>query len=143
LDRSGDVLLSQALAVVASVTSIALALVVGYDRAKAVYWDWVVRKLSPEEYAWAAAQFAPGSKSGVHALPPNATLDSGPTASKYGMFDQAIAHLRRRKWYRGRLVTWRQSTVPDASGKHVWLCLLHPEIYRRTRSDNSGVVVYR
>lgn len=143
MHRSSDFPLSQILAILASTTSLALALVVGYDRAKAVYWNWVVRKLSPEEYAWAAAQFSPQSKSGVNAFPPNATLDNGPTNSMYGMFDNAVANLRKRKWYRGRLITWRQSTAPDAEGKLVWLCLLHPEVYRRTRADSGGLAVYR
>ena len=53
--RGGPVQLATILAGLASITSIALALIVGYDRAKSIYWDWVVRNLSPEEYAWAAA----------------------------------------------------------------------------------------
>ena len=143
MDRSSDFPLAQVLAILASVTSIALALVIGYDRTKAVYWNWVVCKLSPDEYAWTATQFSAQTRSGVNALPPNATLDNGPAHSSYGMFDSAVANLRKRKWYRGRLLTWRQSTAPDANGKLVWLCLLHPEIYRRTRPDSGGLAVYR
>jgi hypothetical protein len=143
MQRGGHIQLATILAGIASITSIALALIVGYDRAKSIYWDWVVRKLSPEEYVWAAAQFSPQSRSGAPALPPNATLDSGPKATKHGIFETAVASLRSRKWYRGKLVRWRQAAAPDAAGKLVWLCLLHPEVYRRTRPDDPAAAVYR
>jgi hypothetical protein len=143
MDNDRLLLLTTILAAVASVTSICLALVTGYDRARAVYWDWVARKLSPSEFAWAAAQFSPTSRSGVNALPPNATLDGGPGATDHGIFGPAINNLRSRKWYRGKLIRWNRDPTPDAAGNRPWLCVLHPEIHRRTRPDDSGRTVYR
>jgi hypothetical protein len=143
MDRDELVLITAGLAGLASVTSIALALVVGYDRAKSVYWNWVVCKLAPLEYTWAAAQFAQASGSGVNALPSNTTLDGGPDATDHAIFAPAIRSLRRGKWYRGKLIWWKQFTDPDASGNRPWLCILHPEVYRRTRPDEIAAAVYR
>jgi hypothetical protein len=143
MDKDQLLLLTTILAVVSSVTSICLALVTGYDRAKSVYWDWVARRLSPLEYSWAAGQFSPTTRSGTNTLPPNATLDGGPDASDHGIFGPAIGNLRARKWYRGRLIRWRRVSSPDAVGNRPWLCVLHPEIHQRTRPDGSGRTVYR
>ncbi len=143
MDNDRLILLIAILSGLASITSIALALISGYDRARSAYWDWVVRQFTPLEYAWAAAQFSHTARSGIGALPPNATLDGGPQASEHGIFGPAINSLRGRRWYRGRLIQWRRDENPDAAGNRPWLCVLHPEVYRRTRGLPSEMPVYR
>ena len=137
------VLATAVMAAFASVLSIIVGLFAGYDRVKARYWDWVQSKMTPLEYAWAAAQFSAESRSGVGALPPNATLDAGPVETSYGIFEPAVRTLRSKRWYRGRLIWWKQERNPDADGKRVWLCILHPEIYRRTRPQDATSSTYR
>lgn len=101
MELRGKVPVLQALTIVASLTSLALSLVVGYDQVESDYWNWVVRRPSAEEYAWSAAPFSHAIKSGVGALPPNATLDNGPKDSSYGMFDRAVAASRRENGIEG------------------------------------------
>jgi hypothetical protein len=115
--------------------SIALALVTGYDRMRRMYWDSVARRLAPLEYAWLATQFSSQSNAGSRAFPLNVTIDGGPQHADHGIFTHAVANLKKRKLYRGPLIRWKRDQNPDAAGKRPWLCVMHPEVFRRVSAD--------